>query len=349
MSRRNSFDRGLFQRPSGSGIWWIRYHDAVGREHREKVGQKELARAAYAKRKTDIREEKFFPEAVRRRRMMTLAQLIDNYLPEANANHRCYQNDISLAKTWKDAFGELALSQVTPNNLEQWKIERLKVRKPATVARQLAWLKTLFQFAIRLDIVRKNPVMKVKMPRVNNMRVRFLTDTEEGGLSSVMAPEDYEIVELAFHTGMRRGEIFPMKWIYVDFANGLITVPTSKSGKRRYVVLNRRAMGILQARRRRYPLSEFVLPKITLTGPMDAANFCQRVFRPALAAAGIMDFRFHDLRHTFGSRLAMAGVPMRTIQELMGHHSVVVTERYAHLAAGHLHEAVMRLERVPEP
>ena len=92
--------------------------------------------------------------------------------------------------------------------------------------------------------------------------------------------------------------------------------------------------------------SDWVFPCQSDRTPLDAKNFVSRVFLPALEKAGVAGLHWHDLRHTFASRLVMAGVDLRTVQELMGHHSYEMTLRYAHLAPAHTLEAVQRLCRV---
>ena len=90
--------------------------------------------------------------------------------------------------------------------------------------------------------------------------------------------------------------------------------------------------------------SEWVLPSSTGTTPINSCNVMHRHFVPALEAAKVVDFHWHDLRHTFASRLVMAGVPLFTVQKLMGHTTLAMTQRYAHLAPGHLREAVSNLD-----
>ena len=342
MQKTNGQDRGLFERPTGSGIWWIRYFDAQGREHREKIGPKSLARQAYNKRKTQIREGQFFPDQLVKRKTILLAEFIKEYLKEAELYHRAFASDKSHAKHFTQAFGNMALDELTTADVEKWKRERLALRSKATVARDLAWLKRLYNVAMRDDKIRHNPAMPVKLPKLNNARVRYLSEGEQVALQGVMEPHDFEIVELAINTGLRRGELFHLRWKDIDFRNGVVTIERSKNGEKRYVALNVRVLAILRARQQRFK-SDYVIPSRTLNTQADAHNFMLRVFNPALKLAGIHNFRFHDCRHTFASLLIMAGVDLRTVQELMGHKTVQMTLRYAHLAPAHLKDAVNRL------
>jgi integrase len=180
----------------------------------------------------------------------------------------------------------------------------------------------------------------------NNQRGRFLTDDEETELREALGVHDWPLVKVAMHTGLRRGEQFTLRWEHVDFANRIITVPRSKHGETRRVTMNDTVCEILRDRQRRVK-SEYVFPSDTGESALDACNYMRRVFMPALEAAGIHDFHWHDLRHTFASRLVMAGVPLRTVQELMGHKTITMTLRYAHLSPAHQLEAVQRLNRPP--
>ena len=121
MARRDGKDRGLFERPPGSGTWWIRYNDSQGNEHREKVGPKGLARQVYAKRKTEIREGRYFPKKMLRRINIRLTELIDEYLVEAKVNHRSYASTQSHARQWTEVFGDVAIQDLTAADIEKWK------------------------------------------------------------------------------------------------------------------------------------------------------------------------------------------------------------------------------------
>jgi integrase len=154
------------------------------------------------------------------------------------------------------------------------------------------------------------------------------------------------LVAVALHTGLRRSEEFQLRWEDVDFANGILTLPRSKHGSARCVPINGTARDIVRSRPSRLK-GAYVFPSATGATPLDACNFVRRIFVPALRRAGIEGFRWHDLRHTFASRLVMAGVDLRTVQELMGHKTLAMTLRYGHLSLAHQLDAVQRLNREP--
>ena len=145
------------------------------------------------------------------------------------------------------------------------------------------------------------------------------------------------------HTGMRQSEQFGLLRIHVHLDRGVAMVPQAKSRRSRVVALNATAQAILSEVLAEHDLP-WVFPGQLGRGPLDAHNWTSRVWCPALVEAGIEDLRWHDLRHTFASRLASAGVPTRTLQDLLGHHSPAMTSRYAHLAPENLRSAVGLLE-----
>jgi integrase len=203
-------DRGIFERPKDSGIWWIRYADQFGKLHREKVGPKSLARAAYRKRKTEIREGKFFPETIRRRREI----LFRDTTP---------------------------LSNITKLDVERFRSVLAKELAPATVNRHIALLKSIFNKAISWGKSEHNPVRGIKLFKETH-RIRFLSDEEEEHLNTIFPPKYWPWVEFALHTGLRREEQFGLRWENVDFGTDIITIPQSKSGEIRYVSMNDRVV-----------------------------------------------------------------------------------------------------------
>jgi len=335
--------RGLFERPRGSGIWWVRYADQNGREHRERVGPKRLAIAVYQKRKNEVRERRFFPEAIRRRDPM-LGDVIDDYLKRVEGQLRSYRDYERYGETWKDVLGNKTLAQIIPGDIERYVAKRLTKVKPATSNRELAFLKRVFNVAIADGQTERNPVRLVKLRKENNARVRLLTEEEEVALCKAIGDVEWPMVLVAMHTGLRQAEQFQLRWENVDFTTGIITVPRSKHGETRRVPMNDTVREIFCTRQSRLK-SEYVFPSGTDTTPIDACNYMRRIFVPALKAAGVENFHWHDLRHTFASRLIMAGVDLRTVQELMGHKTITMTLRYSHLSPAHQLDAVQKLNR----
>ena len=336
---------GSFEKAKGSGDWWIRYSDQFGHIHREKVGPKSLAQKAYAKRKTQIREGLFFPEKLGQRKDMLFKDMAKLYLEEhSKVNKRSYPSDCHVMVRLKQAFGEKALSEITVQDVERLKGRIAQEVSVATVNRHLALLSGVFNKALAWKKTKANPVSEVKKFKENNERTRYLTEEEEPRLKAVFPEEHWSKVEIAYNTGLRRGEQFNLKWTDVNFHARTITIQDSKNGEKGYVKMNDRVIEILRNLPSRLK-SEWVFPSETGDTPLNANNFINRVFDPALKdkKAKISDFRWHDLRHTFGSRLAMAAVDLRTIQELMRHKTIKMTLRYTHLSPTHTLEAVNKL------
>jgi integrase len=217
---------------------------------------------------------------------------------------------------------------------------------PATINRELAFLKRLYNVAIGDGLAESNPVKGVRQFKENNARVRFLSDDEETRLRKAIAEDHWTLVAVALHTGLRRSEQFHLRWRDVDFGNGVLTVPRSKHGEVRRVPMNETVRDILAALPSRLR-SPHVFPSATGETPIDSQNFVNRVFVKGLKAAAIEDFTWHCLRHTFASRLVMKGVDLRTVQEVLGHKTLSMTLRYAHLSPGHQLDAVRRLDETP--
>jgi len=208
-------------------------------------------------------------------------------------------------------------------------------------------MKRVFNVAIADHETETNPVSAIPMFKENNQRVRFLSEEEETRLRDAIENDDWPMIVVALHTGLRQSEQFHLRWENVDFANGIITVPRSKNGETRRLPMNDTVREILRSRPSRLK-SALVFPSQTGATPIDTRNYMHRAFTPALRRAGIDGFRWHDLRHTFASRLVMAGVDLRTVQELMGHKTIAMTLRYSHLSPAHQLAAVQRLNNTTD-
>ena len=235
------------------------------------------------------------------------------------------------------------LSSITPRQVEAYRLSLIKMGlRPASINRRLSCLKHLFAKAVSWRLMLENPASSVGLMRENNKRTRYLVDDEEARLLSFCKGRLRMIVRLAANTGLRKGELRALKWEDVDFKSGHIAVREPKNGEARFVPLNSSARGVLQEVVRD-PASPYLFP-----GKGGGLYNFRKSFETARRKAGIKNFRFHDLRHDFGSNLAMQGVDLNTIRELLGHKSLAMTLRYSHLSRKHMGLAVERLCDVPE-
>ena len=157
-----------------------------------------------------------------------------------------------------------------------------------------------------------------------------------------MQQSDWKLVVFAIETGLRRGEQFRLRRDQADLENGVLTLPLPKGGKTRHVPLSDEAKAILRSFDT-FLRSAWVFPGLKdVTQPMDSRAFLRRSFEPGLRQAGITGACWHTLRHTAASRRVMAGVDLVSVKEILGHRDIQTTLRYAHLAPGHLRDAVNR-------
>lgn len=188
---------------------------------------------------------------------------------------------------------------------------------------------------------------RLKMLREPSGRVRYLSDDEEARLKEKLATdEDRQRVTVLLHTGLRKAEFLGLRWRDVDFKAGVVTIPRSKNGDARHVPMTSTVRTLLAGRPRSLDRDALVFPNSE--GKRDL-RWAEKAVPEALGAAKIEDCRLHDLRHTFASRLAMAGVDLLTVKELGGWKSLTMVQRYAHLSPSHRREAIERLAvRRPE-
>jgi integrase len=263
------------------------------------------------------------------------------YVATSKGTKRLWRDDVRWGKAWLARFPGCALDDIKPLDLERVRTERLQSVSPATVNRELAFMKHLFNLAIRDERTERNPVAKLKMLREPSGRVRFLSDAEETFLRGVLASEeDQERLTVLLQTGLRRTEFLELRWRDVALRNAIITLPRSKNGETRHVPMTSEVRSILSKRPRSLNSNCLVFPNSV--GHPDG-YWAQKVFPEAVRSAAIDNFRFHDTRHTFASRLAMAGVDVLTIKELGGWKSLSMVQRYAHLSPSHRQQTIERL------
>jgi integrase len=362
--------KGVFKR---DGDHWVRWTCTIGHEHREKVGPRGLAKERHAARRREVREARregrqFCPDLIERQRPVMFRDIVRDHKAFSEANKKSHKDDRPRYARLLKAFKRKLASDIRPQDVEAFKAElartarggrrggrpadRMSPLKVATINHHLKLLKAIFNRAIKTGKLTFNPVRAVKLFKENNARNRCLSPEEESRLFEHLPENNKPLVTVALHTGMRQGELLALRWDDLDFFTGTIRVREAKSGEGRSVVMNSVVRAALQSVRR----EQIQKAKSDTKGRREIYSpfvFCShkgrflhnlaKAWYPALEAAGIKDFRFHDLRHTFASRLAMAGVDLYTIQRLGGWKTAIMVQRYAHLSPDHMRAAVERL------
>jgi len=327
MARKGGIDRGVVFK---GGVWWTRLY-LQGRERWYRCDNKTQAKALYGRLKAEQREGKLFDK----QKSVPFTELANEYQAIVDAHRRRPGDDHARLSRWRTAFGEQDASTITPRQIERVLVDlQGDSRQPATVLRYLTVLKAVLNRGRRLGLLRENPATLVQTPKPNNVLVRYLTDEQEARLLAALPVRFQSIVSAAIHTGLRQGELLRLTWADVDWTVGVLTIHETKSGERRRVPMNSVVQTLLtEMRATQAPAAtDRVFPH--------DHRYLRRAFAKAVTAAGLVPFRFHDLRHTFASRLAMQGANDRTLMALGGWKSPRMLDRYAHLSPAHLWQAI---------
>jgi site-specific recombinase XerD len=346
--------RGVYEKEPGSNVWWIRWTDAKGQLHREKAGRKSDAKTLVDKRRTETLQLKKLPEQFRAK--ITFNSLCDDALEHSRAtNDEKVTYDLGLRfERLRLVFGSRDAAAITKQEIVRWLTTESEERnwKPSTRNRWQAAFSLIYRVGIENEKIDKNPAAGIRRKTENNARVRFLSNDEEKALRKAILhrfpafPEFISQLNISLHTGMRAGEQFGLKWNQVDFERKIVTLPKTKNGNTRHIPLNSLAISSLGALKTK-DSEGHVFPSARNAG--EGLKGSRGWFVSALKDANINDYTWHCNRHTFASRLVMAGVDLRTVGELLGHKSLSMTMRYAHLAPAHNAAAVDRLVLVPKP
>jgi len=329
--------KGLYRR---GNVWWLRYADAEGNMFYEssKTKSVKVAEALLIARKRGVQEGNQ-PVKVHKIGNQSFKELAEHYSSWAQ-RQKSYKSKKYLIAALVKEFGNSPLRTFNARIIEKYQSKVLASgKKPATVNRLLATLQHGFTKGLQwemLDETIYNRVRKVKMLPENNRRLRYLSEEECQALVKASIAHLQPIVITALNTGMRRGEILSLQWDkHIDLKNGFILLDQTKNGERREIPINQ----TLRKALKRMP-RHLKSPYVFTSEKGERYKEIKRAFNSAVRRAGIKDFTFHDLRHTFASRLVMAGVDITTLKELLGHKTLEMTLRYAHLSPGHKVKAV---------
>lgn len=297
---------------------------------------------------------------------MTLRAFIDDvYLPWFKAHKKGYAKTLHTLTNYFTAIMDCRLDAITGRDLEQLRTAWLTTgNKPSTVNRKMGTISGAFSRAVDWEYLPSSPLDKIKPLKVDTKgQVRYLSKEESKNLRNALEVREHRaclerksannwrasrgkelypdlehsaftdhlkpMILLSLNTGMRRGEIFNLKWPQVNFTTKVITVvgDTAKSSQTRHIPMNSEALNTLSGWRKQTAGDGYVFASAT-GGRMEDVK---SAWLALLAEACIVGFRWHDMRHDFASRLVMAGVPLNTVRDLLGHTDIKMTLRYAHL------------------
>jgi integrase len=336
-SRRNFGFGAVYVRKSSSGNprYYLDYEDNGKRIQRVAKKASSFEEAYHELRRAVFKE----PETKR----ISFADFSQEYIEGyAKPTKKSWKADKVRLNGMKKYFKATDLRQITPMDIERYRASLLHSGlQKSTTNRAIAVLKRMFNLAIDEGYMEKNPARKIKLfSEADTVKERILTAEEEHRLIACCCEHMKDLVVFALNTGMRLGEILNLKWANVNLKTGIIRVEFTKSGKTRIVPMNQVLQEMLPRLRRKG--HEYVF-----TNPDSGDRFkvTKRSFRTGCRKAGIHGLRFHDLRHTFATRLVRNGVDIGAIQRLLGHSTLLVTQRYVHADEKTLRMAVGSLEK----
>ncbi len=329
-----------------NGNYYIDYRLPNGKRIREKIGaSKKLAENVMSKRRVEIAEGKFLD--IVKKENIKFEDFAQEYLNIHSKQHKkSWKTDLYLIQGLVRYFKGKYLYTITPRDIDHFKMERSKdtvggkTISTSTVNRQLDVLRGMLNKAVDWGKLESSPMKFVQPLRVSPGRLRFLEKEEIVKLLSNCTKNLKPIVIVALNTGMRRGEIFGLKWHDIDFKRNIITLLDTKNGEKRELPMNEHVKTALIGVRK-HPTCAYIFCNEKGVPVHDI----RKSFSTALLKSGIFNFRFHDLRHTFASHLVMSGIDLNTVRELMGHKDITMTVRYSHLAQSHKQRAVDVLGR----
>ncbi len=375
--------RGVYKR---GGTWWYRYRDDAGKMIRKSSFSTKQADAVAERAKVvaAIKEGKE-PEELKKVPDYRFGVLAERYKQHVEGQgsgkvkgyiiDRLKERELSIIDANGNAqsirIGDTLLKRFNLHIMEELQrdLKKKGLRKPkhfksgkivepgpmedSSVNRIINTVKNMFTKAVEWDMVEDSilkKVRKVKLPKEVG-RLRYLSVAEAGKLVSVCEPHLQPIVITALHTGMRKGEILKLKWDNVDLHHGFILLDKTKNGERREIPVNKTLRATLNKVPRHFvgendkrELAAYVFHDPDTLKPYKDVK---RSFNSAVRVAGITDFHFHDLRHTFASQAMMSGrIDIATLSKLLGHKTLKQTMKYAHLAPTHMLKAANVMDEV---
>ncbi|MSO22093.1 MAG: site-specific integrase [Acidobacteria bacterium] len=329
---------GVFQRTDRSG-WWVSYIASAGKRRKEKVVAHTRTQALNALNGIRTREQREQILGIKEVSEISTADLLGRYKRYQKPRLRptTFERLDSILKTLKAHLPERA-KDMTRKTVSDFISARSETVAPGTIQKETTVLKHALKLAVEWELLHENVAQGAKLPRVPEGRTRYLTPLElKAALDA--APDWMKApMALAAFTGMRRGELLALRWLDVDMPTRRLYLRDTKNGSLRVLVLNELAVRVLA----RLPEGGPSDPVLAGVDPQHLTVYTRRIF----ARLGIHDASFHSLRHTAASWLAMQGVDLYAIGQLLGHKTPRMTQRYAHLSPQYMAGAVGKLDGV---
>lgn len=370
---------GLYKRKD-SQVWWMNFSTNNRQYYKStRTGDKKIAQRIYDSIKGKIALGKWIPEE-KQQEERTFRDLSQSYLDWCKGRQRSYDVKRYIINSLLRTYEHYLLSDFNNQVMEQLQTVCINAGyKVASINKITAVIKHMLSKAYDWEMITEDTLRKIRKakPLTGEVRrLRFLSREEIQALMDVCEHYLKPIVITALNTGMRKSEILNLRWENVDLRHGFILLERTKNGERREIPINKTLRAVFQAITRRLDIPYVFYNPATLkpytkdlkrsfqtalkkaeikrcikcdfqksSNKNQSAELCPRCGSEVAILKGISDFRFHDLRHTFASHLVMVGVDITTVKELLGHKSLTMTLRYAHLTSSHKVEAVQKYER----
>jgi integrase len=307
----------------------VRYRKAI-----PEATNKYQAERAEARAKDDVFSGRYGAEES----SIKLKEFVEKeFLPWSRENKRSYKNDKSRSKPILTYFRSKMMREITRFNIEQYRKERSNtttyrgsLRSPTTIDREIQLLSKIFALAIERKLLKENPCKGLKLSSVGNIVTRYLTPDEQERLIPLLTGRRKRLLDIVYinlATGMRRNEILSLHKSQIDFIRGSVELYKTKNGESRSVPIDESIRPILERLCKRAGKSGYLFENPKTGKPL---KDIKTAWKNVLSDAKISGLRFHDLRHTFGTRACDGGASLSAIKDVMGHKDIRTTMRYVH-------------------
>ncbi len=323
------------------GRTWVINYTVGGRRVREAIGSnRQLAEAVLKKRVVEAVEDRYFDK--RNVGRVPFSEFAETYMERCTSLLKSAKTERDRVLFWVREFGNRPIGQIARAELQDWQARKRQTCKPATVNRIMCRLRHMFNRAVDWELLDQSPMKGIRFLPENNARPRYLSLEECDRLvEACKAPHLRAIVTVALHTGMRSGEIRNLLWKDLDFDTGFIVIRDSKNGEPRHVPMDSTVRELLR-NYPRTPGSDFVFTNAA----GGRLGWLQHGFRKALGRVGLHDLHFHDLRHSFATFWMSNSGDFYALKDILGHKTIAMTQRYAHLSPAYKRSMVERMEKI---